>query len=319
MKRFTNTLLIIPTVALLMILTSCAVQSSYMASSKIGFTRELDEPSSRGQLQRISPEQSFVAYRFALSPDDNYVVFSGVQTGGGDNLLQLWKISSDGSGSPVKLTSGGSSNYNYPSFTNNGEYIVYESAGQLWRVRSDGAGGKMRIPGSGSGNDSAPHVSINNDVVFCSTQITGTSYQHLIWISNLNGGDLTQIREGSNPRWSPDGRMLTFEHAGDIWTVKATGTDLSQLTNTSNIQEVLPSFSQDGKSIVYASNEGKAGIVVRDWNIWSMSIDGSNKTQVTELASWDCWPLWGRKGIYFLSGRAQKQNEQIQRIWLLKM
>ena len=304
----------------LLYLVSCAItnQSSIQAG-RIGFTKEMDEPSARGQLKRITPEQSDARYRFCISPDEKDIVFSGVQAGGGDNLLQLWKISSNGSGSPIKITSGGTNHFLSPSYTSDGEYIVYTSEGKLWKVREDGAGGKMKIPGSGTGWDFAPHVSCDNILVFCSVQYSNnnTTKKYLMWTSNLNGGELTQIREGYYPRWSPDGNYIVFQHDNEIWTINADGTQLTQLTNTSKIREELPSFSYDGNYIVYTSNEGKDGNVTSDWNIWTMKSDGSEKSQITELGSWDSWPIWSKDGIYFLSARAQKNNERIQRIWKL--
>jgi len=70
---------------------------------------------------------------------------------------------------------------------------------------------------------------------------------------------------------------------------------------------------------VYVSNEDTSGKPMVDYNIWAMNADGSEKQQKTELAAWDSWPIWGKEGIYFLSARAQKQDEFNQRIWKLKI
>lgn len=304
-------------------LASCATtMQTSLEASKMGFTKELDEPSARGQLSRISPEQSNVKYRFCISPDNETIIFSGTQSGGTDNLIQLWKVLASGSTSPTKITSGGSNHKLSPSFTNDGEYIVYTSEGQLWKVRQDGAGGKMKIPGSGTNQDFAPHVSSNNVLVFCSVQKapnTTKSDKYLIWTSNLNGSDLTQLREGIYQQWSPDGTKIVFEHKKEIWMINSDGTDLIQLTNTTDIYEGLPSFSPDGSKIVYVSNEDVDGNPMTDFNIWIMNSDGSEKQQKTELSAWDSWPIWGDDGIYFLSARAQKQDEFNQRIWKLKI
>lgn len=302
-----------------LLIVSCASQTSTIAG-RIGFTKELDEPSARGQLTRLSPENSDVMYRFCLSPNNEIIIFSGTQSGGSDNLIQLWKISASGSTSPTKITSGGAAHKIYPSFTSDGNYIVYSSNGQIWRVKSDGSGGKMKIPGSGSQKDFAPNVSSKDVVTFCSVQSTsGRKDKYLIWTSNLNGGNLTQIREGMYPKWSPDGDKIVFNHKGEIWLINADGTNLIQLTNSEKVNETLPSFSPDGEKIVYTSNEGKNGEPMKDYNIWTMKIDGSEKKQETELDSWDSWPIWGNDGIYFLSARAQKAGEQIQRIWKLSI
>ena len=139
--------------------------------------------------------------------------------------------------------------------------------------------------------------------------------------SDLNGGELTQLREGSNPRWSPDGKLIVFDFRGDIWIVSSIGTELTQLTNTKMISEGIPSFSQDGRRITYTSNEVAEKEQTRnsDYNVWSMSLDGTNKIQHTQLKSWDSWPLSTKNGVYFLSGRAAaKKSDAVQRIWLLK-
>ena len=306
-------------------LTSCATTGTlaYYQAKRNQFTKEMDEPSARAQLIRVSPEQSSVMFRFEISPDGQNIVYTGFQSGGGEKLLNLWKIPTGGGGSPVKITSGGASDYYYPSFTSDGNYIVYACDGQLWKVRSDGAGGKMRIPGTGNGTDTAPNVSKYDKLVFVSVQYSQggglLNSKSLIWTCNLDGGELTQIKEGSDPRWSPDGKKIVFGYNGEIWVVDSDGTNLMQLTNTAYIQEVLPSFSPDGKQIVYTSNEGKNGKPSTDLNIWYMDADGSSKTQLTELDSWDSWPVWSSQGIFFLSARALQANKYIQRIWRLKL
>jgi Tol biopolymer transport system component len=311
-------------VALLMLI-SCATtpqaqtQTSLKASA-MGFTKELDEPSSRGQLSRISPEQKNVKYRFCLSPDEETIIFSGAESGSSKNLVQLWKITSSGSFSSQKITSGGSKDKVSPSFTKDGKFIFYSSEGQIRKVKQDGTGGIGQIPGSGTNLDFAPQVSSKNILAFCSVQrLQNVKDKYLIWTSDIKGGGLTQIREGLYPQWSPDGTKIVFEHKEDIWLINADGSNHLQLTNTDKILEGKPSFSPDGESIVYVSNEDVNGKPMLDFNIWTMKIDASEKQQRTELSAWDSWPIWGKDGIYFLSARAQKQNELNQRIWKLNI
>ncbi len=309
---------VISFIILSILLFSCSTtKNSAIEAGDDGFTSEIDEPSVRGQLQRVSSKPIDVKYKFAVSPNDSVIVYSGSQAEGGDGLLQLWKIPADGNGSATKITSGGSSDYTSPSFTPDGKYIVYSSEGNLWRVRSDGAGGKLSIPGSG-GIDFGPDVSSDGKLVFFSLQRTNERTKPLIWTSNIDGGELMQLREGIYPRWSPDGKRIVFEHEGNIWKVNANGRNLTQLTSTSDIYEGIPSYSYNGKKIVFVSNESRGGQAGDDYNVWSMDTNGSSKTQITELESWDSWPYWNENGIYFQSGRAQNPGEQIQRLWLLQ-
>jgi Tol biopolymer transport system component len=322
---------------------------SQMAAER-GFVCEIDEPSSRGSLVRFSPEGFDVLGRFCISADGQSVVFAGTQgkheetlrvapgcclapgfpqTVRNRRVSHLWKVPISG-GSPVKVTSGGDTDCNSPSYTPDGKNIVFAAGGTLWRMQENGSGGRTRIPGSGSGMDLAPHVSKDGKVVFFSMEgrpafqsggIAGgaVNWKYFIWVSDANGGNLTQIREGRYPMWSPDGTSIVFEHGGDIWKIRADGTELTQLTTTPLIYEGLPSSSADGMFVVYVSNEGKdSRPMLDDLNIWKMNVDGTEKVQITELSSWDSWPLATTNQIYFLSGRAAlTEDSRLQRIWRL--
>ncbi|MCA1810241.1 MAG: hypothetical protein LC725_12470 [Lentisphaerae bacterium] len=300
------------------------------SSSSWGFVSEIDEPSSRGVLKKVSPDESDVRGRFCVSPNGEMLVFAGIQgrhsymNVAKKSPVQLWKIPVSG-GAPVKITSGGEEDCEYPSFTPDGKHIVYSSGGTLWRIQQNGAGGRTRIPGSGIGSDFAPHVASDGRIVFCSLQMrsrtSSLSPNFFIWICDADGGNLTQLREGAFPMWSPDASSIVFTHDGDIWSVTADGTELTQLTNNPRIFEGLPTFSDDGKFIVYASNEGRNGKPMsNDFNIWRMRVNGSEKTQLTELKSWDSWPLQHSRGVFFLSARAAiDMQNKLQRIWRLEM
>ena len=313
-------LLVLALVAFTVSCETTGQQGLYEAAAG-SFTTDIDEPSTRGLIQRVSPTDIHVTWRFTVSPDNQDIVFSGYQSQQ-QPVPDLWKTPVAG-GAATKITSGSSDGAYSPSFTSDGKYIVYESNGALWMVRRDGAGGKRRIPGSGVGQDVSPDVSAKDIVVFTSISRESdpnsgnVTTRYLIWTSDLNGGSLTQLREGRYPRWSPDGSAIVFEHNADIWVVNADGTGLTQLTATKDIVEGLPSFSADGKWIVYVSDEvpGKGG--GGDVNVWVMDREGSHKVQVTELKSWDSWPTLTSAGLFFLSSRAndQAKAENYVRLW----
>jgi Tol biopolymer transport system component len=307
------------------------MQKRAQTAGRSGFVREVDEPSSRGILKKVSSDECDVSRRLCISADGKYVLYAGSQgktTAYGparaERAIHLWKLPASG-GSAVKITSGGVMDCEYPSYTADGKHILYSSGGLIWKIQENGAGGRTRIPGSGSGNDFAPSAAKDGRIAFCSSQMGGSDggmayeIRYFIWICDANGGNLIQLREGRFPTWSPNSDSLTFEYDGEIWTIKADGTELTQLTNTSGFYEGIPSFSPDGSKIAYISNEGKNG-KADDFNIWEMKVDGSEKTQITELRSWDSWPCYGNEGIYFISARAAKDNaSRRQRIWKLDL
>jgi len=293
-----------------------------------GFVREIDEPTTRGQLTRITPPEMDVSWSIVVSPNGKSIVFSGKKAGTNDPY-QLYRIDI-GSNTPIKLTAGETEDVFSPSFTPDGDFILYQCEDGFWKIRKDGSGAKVKIPGSGLGQDFFPQVSSTGRVAFVTLETTpGTksksgkikvlpTYKFLIWTVGTDGANLTQYREGLFPSWSPDGKKIAFEYDNDIWMMNADGTDLTQLTNTQEYGEYKPCFSPGGDRIAYISNEGPRGKRLKDFNIWHMRIDGTAQTQLTALRSWDSWPYWAEDGIYFLSGRAKGKREVV-RIWRINL
>ena len=70
-----------------------------------------------------------------------------------------------------------------------------------------------------------------------------------------------------NAHISPTGARAVFEAHGEILTVPAEKGDVRNLTNTPGVAERDPSWSPDGKSIAYFSDEsGEYALHIRDQN-----------------------------------------------------
>ncbi len=74
---------------------------------------------------------------------------------------------------------------------------------------------------------------------------------------------------------SPDGKRAVFSGRGDIFTVPAKDGNTRDLTNSSNSKEVAPSWSPDGKWIVYISDS------TGEEEIYLASQEGKEKTRLT--------------------------------------
>jgi Tol biopolymer transport system component len=77
-----------------------------------------------------------------------------------------------------------------------------------------------------------------------------------------------------HPNWSPDGRRLAFDQNGaqditNVFTVRADGSHLMQLTDSTLTDSFTPAYSPDGRQIVYKTGSPPA-------QLWLMNADGSN-------------------------------------------
>ena len=100
-----------------------------------------------------------------------------------------------------------------------------------------------------------------------------------------NGHDLRQLTfvEGDavHPDWSPDGRTIVFaletEESASIQLLNADGSGLRNLTPLPACCQGQPSFTPDGKRIVF----GRFIPETNDNAIWSMNVDGTDQVRLT--------------------------------------
>jgi Tol biopolymer transport system component/imidazolonepropionase-like amidohydrolase len=94
---------------------------------------------------------------------------------------------------------------------------------------------------------------------------------------------------------SPDGQTLVFDYMGDLFTLPMTGGDAVQLTSGMAF-DAQPRFSPDGSRVAFTSDRDGAQ------NIWVMSLDGSDTTQVSSgSANRAESPEWAPEGDYLVA------------------
>ncbi len=98
-----------------------------------------------------------------------------------------------------------------------------------------------------------------------------------IWVANRDGTNLrrlTDIPVGGTPRWSPDEAEIAFdgprEGSPEIYAVPPFPGSPRLITKSPAI-DVVPSYSNDGRWVYFASN--RSG----DWQIWRVSVVGEEK------------------------------------------
>jgi Tol biopolymer transport system component len=116
----------------------------------------------------------------------------------------------------------------------------------------------------------------------------------MIGVMNANGRGLHWVARGGHPSWSPDGQRIVFSRASgfensDLYMVNADGTGEVKLTNTSNLSEVDPAWSPNGRFIAFVG-------VRTGREIFLMGSDGGVPTQLTNCAGEEMGcrsPEWG--------------------------
>ena len=184
----------------------------------------------------------------------------------------VWIMNDDGSGATA-LTVSADQAFD-PSWAPDGKRILFNAAKgetqtSIYVMNADGSAvTRITHPPVGSG-DIRP-TKFGKGIAF-----VRWSAGEAIYRANLDGSGEALVSAGRNPAGSPGGDRLAYVNNGDIHEYNAVTGQSVNLTNTPGISESDPSYSPNGKQIVFAATStGINGIYV-------MRTDG---TAVTRLA-----------------------------------
>jgi Tol biopolymer transport system component len=138
----------------------------------------------------------------------------------------------------------------------------------------------------------------------------------------VNGGPNFR-NPGDAFRWSKDGEWILVAQGdssfnattqGDIWKIKADGTGLQNLTPDSPGNDTHPSFSRDGREIVFRSSRSGS------FELYVMNSDGSNVRRLTNDAANDLFPVFSpsARQVAFMSNR-DAQQPHVYDVYLLDL
>ena len=243
------------------------------------------------------------AVQASWSPDGKRIAYWGVND---TAQRDIWTVAVTG-GPPVQVTDDPFIDWD-PLWSPDGDYLYFISNRKgvmsLWRVAIDQSSGRTRgeaesVPTPASNTQ---HVSFSSDGKRLA--YVGASYTQNIKKLNFDpaaekimGSAAVVINssgEMTSAAISPDGQVLACQSVGvqpDIFSLKLGGSILNQLTSDDS-NEMVPSWSPDGRRIAYYSNKSGA------YQIWTINPDGSGARQITEAnpPGGAVLPVWSPDG-----------------------
>ena len=167
-----------------------------------------------------------------------------------------------------------------------------QSAEQVWVMNADGTGSRQL-------------TSNNKRTLFVDWSPDGNKlalpYDYQLHLMDPGGSTPVMIYDGftRNLAWSPDGSMIAFEGENtpngyhyndmDIWVINADGSNPRNLTNSADVYDSAPTWSPDGRSIVFGSMRSReAGARTQ---IMKIDVATGEVTQLTTQGN-NMVPLW---------------------------
>jgi Tol biopolymer transport system component len=247
-----------------------------------------------GQPRQITHDNSGIV-GLAWTRDGRSVVLSSRRS---SSLQRLWRFRLDG-GEPVCLTEA-SLAASFPAVSPRDGSIAYASRyldANIWRIDLTGQLPAQRIVVSNL-LESAPQYSPDGARIAFRSNRTGNDE---IWIADADGNSPVRLTNFGGPvtgsaHWSPDGQYLVFDSRpngnGDILLIPAGGGRVRHLTQEPS-NEVLPSFSRNGKYVYFSSDRTGA------WQIWKQSLDGGAAQQITRNRGFASQESPDRQWLYY--------------------
>lgn len=230
------------------------------------------------------------------SPDGNKIAFTANPQGNFNIFLM------DPDGTDITPVTTSSSNEADPSWFPDGKSIAYtkeikklmRNEGALYRVDIDTKRTKKIIPKYSKINV-IPHVSPTGPL------ITFTGKRMFGWevaMYDMKKNKVTFLDEGGKScraRFSPDGKKLAYvsskaDGKGDIWLMNPDGSKKTRLTKRDETYDYFPSWSSDGKYIVFNSSHKHDHNA--DWKLFIIEVKSQNITLLFDSPGNDNFPDW---------------------------
>jgi Tol biopolymer transport system component len=193
------------------------------------------------------------------SPAGDRIVFARGNEG-------IWSVSPLG-GSPTRITDRGTN----PSFSRDGQKLVFESERRLWTAAADGSDVRevAGTPDVYYTVPMGPALSPDGSQIVFFRPEAGPNGD--LWVVPADGGPAYQLtfdlREGGWPCWTPDGNTIVFSSARGgsrtLWQIPVIGGEPVPLTSGAG-EDDQPDISPDGRHLAYTSVRNSWELRVRN-------------------------------------------------------
>jgi len=238
-----------------------------------------------------------------FSPDGRHIVFSSKPVNGSYFTdMHLWIMDADGK-NKRRITSK-SAMYLQPTFTPNGEKVVFisnleDGLWDIWSIKVNGF--ELTRLTRDNQKEYFPIVASDGKSLIFIRRYSGTDS---VWTMNMDDKNMRRLSSGGNgdsfPAVCPDGREIIFSTTrlgnSNLWTIDREGKEYKRLTFEDTI-EFSPSCSPDGTKIAYVAMEGGSKTYTkvrkgfefkeisyreRSFDIWLINRDGSGRRQIAK-------------------------------------
>ena len=213
----------------------------------------------------------------------------------------------------------------FPQFSPDGKSITFCSTRSgVWNIYTMDLDGRNVVQIT-SGNTQSIHPTFSPDGTrLCYSALGARSNQWELWTVNLVTGEKRQIGYGLFPNWSPNHSVdrIAFQRARQrgsrwfsLWTLDLVDGEARRVTEvavSSNAAVVSPSWSPDGKRLVFATILDPNRTTKFDkgqQDIWTINADGSDRRKLTDGNGTNISPTWSPDGrVYFISDRTGTES-----------
>jgi len=242
--------------------------------------------------RRLTTDNHAKHFYPSLAPDGQSVVYSSNLGGAGQYEIYEQRLD----GSPPRQLTSNIGILTAPEISPDGRQIAFTRAEgdltEIWRMERDGSH-PQRVVNSGWD----PSWSPDGQRIVFAAPVTGFGIQ--LASVRLDGSDFARFTNLPNLRgrndWSADGLWL-ITYSGlpwkrELFLMKADGSAPRQLTPSGGNSQG-PSFSPDSQSVVFTAYFDHYGDV-HGCEIYTLRLDGSGLTRLTDNDFCDWQPRWG--------------------------